>query len=258
MPEKIRVLVVEDNKSARKHLISLIDKIDQFYLSGTCSSAEEAFVQISNDMPDMIFLDIELPGKSGLEFLQEFYNRQIEPPEIVFTTAYDKFAIKAIKYSPFDYLLKPVKLEDLQNILLKYASRKNRVSFAQRFANLVSQISESKKLKLNSKNGFTLINPEDILYCEADWNYTTIYLSRNEKEVVSLNIGTVYSFLPEEKFIQVNRSNIINIKYLKRVDFKSRKCILEKNGDTFTLPVSIRNLRRIKRSNDFIDLTAQE
>src|SRR5690606_6292825 len=138
--------------------------------------------------------------------------------EVIFTTAFDQYAIKAVKFSSLDYLLKPIDLEELQQAVEKAKQAKNKVEYNQQLKTLLQNIKQPKlsKICLATSEGFEFINTETILYCEAGGSYTTFVLSEGKKLLVSKHLKEYESLLTDSHFMRVHNSYLINLKEVKK------------------------------------------
>ncbi len=173
----------------------------------------------------MLFLDVEMPGKTGFDLVTDLKRLNIQTC-IVFQTAFDKYAIHAIKNAAFDYLLKPIDPNELREVVAKYRASKDTSILSGRIDELLSHLNQHKKMRFNTRQGFIMIDPAEIVYCQADWSYTEVYLSTGQKIVVSMNIGKVGDLLDPERFFRLNRSVIVNLESIAAVDRKSHKCVI--------------------------------
>lgn len=234
---KIRTIIIDDEQDGRDVLQNLLAFIPEIELIAIVNDADSGLDAIQNMLPDLVFLDIRMPRKSGLEMMIELAEKQINTT-IVFVTAYDKFAIQAIKLAAFDYLLKPVDLDELKRVIQRFDAEKQVVEFGEKILLLMEKLNHGVKIRLNTRTGFTLIDPIDIVYLQAEGKYTEIIFSQNRKELITQQLGTLVEVLPKGRFFQTSRSNLINLAYLRKVDRKAYKCELERNGDTFVLQIS--------------------
>lgn len=224
----LRAFIIDDEEEAINSLLILTQDIDNLEISGTATDPEKSIRMCLKIKPDIVFLDINMPGKDGFRVLQELHDHHFFPYAI-FTTAWDNYTLKALKSGALDYLLKPIDKADLLTAIKKAKDDRNSHSIELRLELLERAIRNHRKLRFNTRSGFILIHPEDIFYIEADANYSEIYFSTNQREVVSMNLGLIESMLPEE-FIRISRSVIINSTYLTRLSGVSRKCSLSKNN----------------------------
>jgi two-component system LytT family response regulator len=234
---RIRTIIIDDEQEARDVMQALVRKIPEIQLIDTCNGAEAGLDSILRNKPDLVFTDIKMPRKSGLEMVRELSEKQAMTT-VVFVTAFDEYAIQAIRLAAFDFLLKPVDPDELHQVIRRFQAEKLQEEFDRKIALLVSQFRKPDKIRLNTRAGFILVDPADIVYIQADGNYSEIHFSRNKKELVSLQLGTLAELLPPGKFFRISRSALINLDFLRKVDRRSRKCELERNGEVFTLQVS--------------------
>ncbi len=155
-----------------------------------------------------------MPGMSGIEILKELNQTNVKP-FVIFITSFDKYTIDAIRVSAFDYLLKPVNKAELSFSIERFLNKFYQKELESNYSSLLNYSSQNK-IRFNTTGGFIMIDPGDIIYIQADWNYSEIHLGKNKKEVVAINIGTMENLL-STGFARINRSVIINLKYLEKV-----------------------------------------
>jgi len=241
--DQILALIVEDEKNSQALLKDLIEQYCQpLKVIAIAGSVKEALAKIEEKQPQIVFLDIELPDGDGFQILE-----QIEKPdfEVIFTTAYDQYAMRAFKFSATDYLLKPVDIEELQeavNRAIKKVEDDSSPDTTEQLATLLRNIREKptqlKRIVLPTSNGFTVVNPVDILRCESDRNYTFIFLTDGRKILVSRTIKEYEDMLSDYDFFRIHQSHLINLKYLKNYT-RGRGGYVELTDGT-TLDVSAR------------------
>ncbi|MCD4682184.1 MAG: LytTR family DNA-binding domain-containing protein, partial [Bacteroidales bacterium] len=187
--------------------------------------------------PDIVFLDIQMPEKNGFEFLHEIQNFDVQPT-IIFVTAYDEYAIEAIRHSAFDYLTKPVDSRLLKKAIKRYQCEKSKLNGKENIKLVLNKLTPNK-IKFNSRIGSVFLSPEDILYIQAEGNYSEIFLINDKSHMVSMYLATVLEKLPGDLFFRISRSVAINLSYLKQLNRKKRICELEVDGilHSFKMPV---------------------
>lgn len=230
-------MIVDDDIKSQQVLEYHLRSIPGIEILSIASSADEAYRFLLETVPDLIFLDVEMPGKTGFDLVAEIREIGINPC-IIFQTAFDKYAIQAIKNAAFDYLLKPIDNEELVKSLIKFKHSKLHLNLEEQVENLIHYIKPTEKIRFNARAGFIMINPNDIIYCQADWNYTEIWLSKEKKELVTVNIGKVETLLPAKRFTKISRSLIINSQLIERIDWKTRILTLCKDGILFNFKVA--------------------
>lgn len=213
----ITALLIDDEAKGR---LALREKISaycpQIEVLAEAASGEEALVLIRKYNPQLIFLDIEMPRMNGFEMLNELAEKNFH---IIFTTAYDQYAIKAIKYAAFDYLLKPIDIEELRAAVARAADKENNQTKKQAELLLQAMLQPKKafsKLAIPTLEGLLFYDTADIVHLEANSNYTTIYLINKTKITASKTLKEFEELLPEDIFFRTHHSHLINLKYIKR------------------------------------------
>lgn len=234
--KKLRSIIIDDEQESIELIDNLLHDIEQVEVVATCTNVDDAITLILNHKPDILFLDIQMPGKTGFDLLNELKDFDISP-YIIFVTAFDQYAIKAIHHSAFDYILKPVNKNNLQKSINRLSSQQTNLEFRKQIENFISGKYTHNKLKFNLRTGYILINPNELIYCKADGNYTDLFLSNGKTETTTINLGRIYSMLPENIFFRISRSTIINLIFLKKVDRKNNICILINGTETIQLHI---------------------
>jgi len=223
MQEDIKVIIVDDEPEARELLITLLDEYPNIIITAQSGSVDEALGFITANPPDIVFLDIHMPKKNGFDLTNSMRNLKIKS-HIIFVTAYDQYAIQAFKHAAFDYLLKPINEEELRNTIIRYQSENSKVDIAEKMEVLYKAINGTSRLRFTTRSGFTFINMHEIVYLEAEGNYTTIYLLNGKDETVTQSLGQIEEDLSANNFFRVNRSVIINLKFIARVNRRTKTC----------------------------------
>lgn len=243
---KIKALIVEDDPSAIEALKIMLESHREIHVTGTARSGTEACALALKEKPELIFLDVEMPGRSGIEFLDLILREGLHP-SVIFTTAFENYAIEAIRREACDYLVKPIDREELAMAITRFMHKRNMNKEAEDLRRLLGCLQPAQRIKFNSKKGFVMIDPQEIIFCEADWNYTSICHGDGRKELSTLNLGKIEALLPADQFLRINRSMLFNIRYLVSVDKKNRTCLLKKGDLEYPFKLSILNLRRLER-----------
>lgn len=246
--EKIKVLIVDDDKKSQDVLAYHLRSIPDIEILAITSGAEEAYRYLLENTPDLIFLDVEMPDKTGFDLLADISKLKISPG-IIFQTAFDKYAIQAIKNSAFDYLLKPIDRAELLEALKKFRNIRHHNNLEEQVEHLINKIKPIEKIRFNNRTGFIMIDPSEIIYCQADWNYTEIWFSKEKKELVTMNIGKVENLLPENMFVKINRSVIINQHFIQELNRKNRILTLRKEDFTFNFKVANSQIKVLQTHN---------
>ncbi|MGA1977263.1 MAG: LytTR family DNA-binding domain-containing protein [Bacteroidales bacterium] len=230
----LTAVVIEDEQESLQLLKSLVTSNGNAKVIGATSNPEEAIDVIELHKPDIVFLDIKMPGKSGFDILDDLRKIKSVNPYIVFTTAYDEFAIRAFEYAAFDYLLKPVDPERLAATINR--CEESLINGSEQKAEVL--LDNYKKLLFRNISGIVIINPAEVVYIEAEGNYSSFRLSNGRTETVTVLLGKIERQLPADKFFRISRTYIINIDFLKKINSRKNKCILYTNGLEFGCEIS--------------------
>jgi len=212
----LRAILIDDDQSNLSALSEkLLKHCPEVQVIGRCDNGEDGIIAIENDKPDLVFLDIEMPLMNGFVMLQQLKYRNFE---LVFVTAYDHYAIKAIKYSALDYLVKPVEIDDLKAAVTKAEANKNSRNSQLQMDLLLEHLNnkQPKRITIPTSDGLRFINIEDIVYLEASNNYTNIYLSTDQKLLVSRTLKDFEDILPSDTFLRIHHSTVINKYYVEK------------------------------------------
>ncbi len=237
----MRALVVDDEDNARILLNKLLEETLLFDEIRLAQSVDSANLELTRFEPDIIFLDIKMPGKDGFAFIQDL-PQGYRLKKIVFVTAYDQYAIKAIKNQAFDYLLKPVNRKELKQCLTRFIERKDEETEFIRPVKIVESPERITRIRVNTRTGTLFINPADILFCKAEGNYTSVCTGKKHY-LCSMNLGKVAELLPKNGFIRVGRSYIINFEYITMLDRKECSILLMRNGESATIKIPRQHLK---------------
>lgn len=214
---KHNVIIVDDEKAQRERLSGMIkNHFPDYTLVADCASVPEGVKQINNLNPSLVFLDVVMPPETGFDLLEQVSNRSFE---VIFTTSYEEYAVKAFKVSAVDYLLKPFGVEDLRIALQRFEARKaGPVSFSHielLMQNLRQSSDEHAAIALPTSKGFIKVQLEDIIRCEADNMYTTFFFRDKSQHIISKNLKECEEILTGYKFIRTHLSHLINLRYVK-------------------------------------------
>lgn len=215
----IKAIIIDDEPYCCEALATLLDDIPEIEVRTICHSAVDALTAIKKHSPDLVFLDVEMPKMNGFELLEQLPSVNFE---IIFTTSYDQYALKAIRFSAIDYLLKPVDSEELQKAIQKVINRTLK-PITQQLEILMQKINQPStpinKIAMPTMEGLQLITVESIISCESDSNYTIIKLKGNKKIIVSRTLKEIEELLEEHSFVRVHRCYLANLneveKYVK-------------------------------------------
>ncbi len=240
----IKAVIIDDEEYAIANLSTILYDYKDIEVVYKSTNVEAAINFLSKNETDILFLHIKMPGLTGFDVLDKLNKFGVNSCEVIFLTAYDEFAIKAIKYSTFDYLLKPVDKKELQDAINKFLAKKDSPK-PYNYQQLLNLLQTNTKIKINSKNGYEYINTNDIAYAESDRNYTMIVLTNKEKKVVCKTLKDIETELFGFSFIRTHKSYLINKKYLTAFNRKENNCTLLCNTNKFVVPVSSRMAKNL-------------
>lgn len=243
----MRAIIVDDEKHCRDVLILLLKtNCPQVEVVEMCEDGRAGLAAIERLKPELVFLDIEMPGMNGFEMLEASDYSKFQ---VIFTTAYDEYAIKAIRHNALDYILKPVDEEELIQAV-KRAGEEKQAEATEKVVELLREMGKPKKedqrIALSSLDGFMILNTDEIFYCESDGGYTKFYLSNGKASLISKTLKEVEDVLENKGFCRVHHSFLINVKYVHRYIRGDGGEVVMANGKN--IPVS-RN-----KKQDFLSL----
>lgn len=226
-------LVVEDSRLARKELVQQLTALQTFDEIRVVTNAEEALAAVADAVPDVLFLDIHLPGKDGFELLEELDL----VPRVIFTTAYDEYAIRSFEHNTIDYLLKPISPARLEKAVDK----------------LLAHVSSGREVKSSRDQIFVrdgercwFVSLGDIRLFESVGNYVRVYFGSNQP-LIHKSLSALEAILDENIFYRVNRQQMINLTYVEKVDtwFSDTLKITLRTGEE--IEVSRRQSSRLRK-----------
>lgn len=241
----MRVVIIDDEPLARNTLINIINtNHPSLEVLGEADAVQSAIKLIEQTKPELIFLDIDLKDGSGFDLLNLLDKIDFK---IIFITAHQEYAIKAIKFSAFDYILKPISALELSDAVLRAQREDAQEAINLKFDvlknnNLLSD-SATRKLVLKTSDSIHLVVISDIIRCEADNNYTTFYLTDKTKIVISKGLKEYEDLLTEYGFFRVHQSHLINVKEIKRFEKKDGGFLVL--SDDSQIPVSQRKKQKL-------------
>lgn len=238
-------IIIDDEKHCIKTLTKLLaTNFPEVKIVATCSESVKACDLIRLHQPGFIFLDIEMPQLNGFDLLSKFDHLFFD---VIFTTAYDSYAIKAIKYSALDYLLKPIAKEELAIAIQKLKSKLNPISHAQvELATAVRNRQMPDTIALPTTEGLAFVLVSDIVYCMADGSYSQVFMIDKNEILISKTLGDVEELLGEYSFFRIHHSSLINLKQVKKYIRGEGGEVIMSNGQS--LPVAR------TRKNDFLNV----
>ena len=216
----LKILIVDDETSAGNILKILIEKhIPVAKEIHYCDNTKDALEVLPTFNPTLVMLDIEMPKMNGFDFLNM---SSVNNFDVIFTTAYDHYAIKAIRFSALDYLLKPIDILELQNAvnrhIVKQQNQNQQLLVSNLLINLQQKDPVNFKLALSTTEGVSFFDPSEILYCDGKNNYTLFTFINNKPILVSKTLGEYEDLLADYGFLRIHKSHLVNAKYVTKVD----------------------------------------
>lgn len=241
------ILIDDEPKALTTLLYELAQFSDRVRVQETFTHAEEAVAFLGKNPVDAVFLDVEMPGMDGFAFLERFEDRSFD---VVFTTAYDKYALEAIRNDVVDYLVKPIDPDDLEKALSKLEKNvQKKDEMSQKILDAIDRLNEqqgiSKKIKLSVDRKIVFLDPDEIIYCESDGNYCRVFLEGKKELFMTQKLKNVEDLLPNHMFYRVHNSYIVNLLKIKEFHKNENFFLLTNNA---VIPISR------QRKNDIMDI----
>jgi len=231
--DMLRAIIIEDEEKSREGLRNLLEKfcegVEVVALAGDVAHGVAAILKHN---PQLVFLDIEMPGENGFELFTYFDKPDFD---VIFTTAYDQFAVQAFRLSAVDYLLKPIDLEELRAAIDKAQDRQAQQSSHLDVLQHNLKPDQPHKVALPTGEGFQFVLTDDILRCEADGNYTQFFLTNGNKMLVSKTLKEFDQLFAERAFFRAHRSHLINLRYVSKYTRAKAPIITMEDGSQITL-----------------------
>ncbi|MCK7589256.1 LytTR family DNA-binding domain-containing protein [Subsaxibacter sp. CAU 1640] len=241
----IKAVIVDDEPKAIQSLSwELTHFSNEIEVVNAFSNPEDAIEYLNYNTPDCLFLDIQMPTMDGFQFLSKLNNTNFA---VVITTAYNEFAIKALKHEAIDYLLKPIDSDDLEDTISKIKRYNAKIFNSAKIEEALSNFNakyEQKKITINTDGKLIFLNIDDVLFVESDGNYSTIVTADGQKILITKKLKEVNDILPEHYFFRIHNSYIINLNKIKEFIKNEGYVVMESNHK---IPVAR------QRKSDFLE-----
>jgi two-component system LytT family response regulator len=212
MEHLFKAVIVEDEPRSSELLQTVLDEYcPEIRVAGIAENVENAYLTINREQPDVVFLDIHIPGGSGFKLLELFPQINFS---VIFTTSYDQYAIRAIQFSALDYLLKPINLVELRAAIKRLSEKRSGPLTI--YPNQNNLHGDKQRIALPCLDGLMLVGMGEIIYCEGANNYAFFYLLSGEKILVSRTLKDCESLLAGNSFLRVHQSYLINLDFVKK------------------------------------------
>jgi two-component system LytT family response regulator len=241
-----KAVIVDDEQDAIESIkLILSENFDNIEVVATAQSVDDARRAILTSQPDIVFLDIEMPGGSGFEVLEGISDRNFH---VIFVTAYNQYAIKAFKYSAIDYILKPIDIDEFVNAVCKVKNH-NSVQVEDKINLLLENVKTTKpdKIALSTSESIEFVKIAEIVQILAEGSYSTLKLLDQSELVVSKNLGEFESLLEDHPFYRPHQSHLINLLHVKKITRQGNEIVMDDGSVAF--------LSRRKK-NQFLELMA--
>ncbi len=232
---KIKSIIVDDEKHGRENLAGILNKYcPDVHLLGLANSVESAITLIKKELPDLVFLDIEMPKANGFQLLEYFRDFRFE---VIFVTAYGNYAIKAIRFSAADYILKPININELKAAIENVSGRIKQRQENLRMKELVYNISQPKNPRIGLPTGdrIEFVEVGKIIRCQGEGNYTHIYFEGDAHLLVAKTLVEFEELLDEYSFLRIHKTHLINMKHVIAYLKNDGGMLQLSNGDTISI-----------------------
>ncbi|MFS4467653.1 LytR/AlgR family response regulator transcription factor [Maribacter sp. 2210JD10-5] len=214
----LKAIIVDDEEHCRNRLVHLLANYEnKIILVAVCSTLTEAKEQIESKTPDIVFLDVHLNDETGFDLLKQLTKINFE---VIFTTAYDTYAVEAFRFSALDYLLKPLDVDEFATTIQKLVEKTDQKEIAKKletlFHNFEHKFNGTKKLAIPRLYGHSFVKVDDIVRCQSDGNYTDIYLNSNRKITATRTLKYFEELLNAPQFFRAHKSHYINMDYVDK------------------------------------------
>jgi two-component system, LytTR family, response regulator len=228
----MKAILIDDEKNSRESLRKKIEThCPGIEIVAECSNGEEGLAAINTHQPAIVFLDIEMPKMNGFTMLQQLSKRNFE---LIFTTAYNQYAINAIRYSALDYLVKPVDVQELKNAVERISQKASLVINNEQLeilaAYLFKQQQNPEKIAVATSSGLEIIDISSIIYLEAMGNYTNIYMTDAKPLLSSKTLKEFEDILPTSLFFRIHNASLVNVSLIKKYNKGENGQVVLANG----------------------------
>ena len=239
----IKAVIVDDEQDSIDILKALVNTfLDHVEIIGSATDIKTAYTLIKSHEPELVFLDIEMGSNTGFDLLELFDDTNFR---LIFVTAHEKFALRAIRFSALDYIVKPVSPNDLKRAVDRLESagapKDQGKKVKQMFTNLLTENIGHHKLTLPTIDGFEFVKISEILYCKADGSYSHFYLTNKQKLTTSKNLKYYSEILTEHAFYRIHSATLINLMYLKKFSKSVGGYVIMEDGSELSVSKSRKN-----------------
>ncbi|MFM7682169.1 MAG: LytR/AlgR family response regulator transcription factor [Bacteroidota bacterium] len=230
-----KILIIDDEKPTREFIRRMLESFKlnaAIFIDG--ENVESGIKAIEEIQPDLVLLDIQMPDGNGFDVLRRVQYKKFE---VIFITAFQEFAIQAIKFSALDYILKPIDMEELQSSVIRAIDAIHEKADESQFAVLQNNIqpNQKRKLVLKTLESIHVVDIDNIIRCEADKNYTSFFIADGKRILVSKTLKDYDTMLADHSFFRAQQSHLININFIERYDKQDGGYVIMKDGASVPL-----------------------
>jgi len=225
---KISAIIIDDEQDSINLLQMYLRHFPNITVTGTETNAIKGLELVDETLPELVFLDIDMPGMNGLQVADKIHSDNFYS-EIIFTTAHQYYAFDALNVEPLDFLTKPFCIEDLDVVLQKFAAKNEKKKLERKLEKFIHLQKNSVKIKLPANHGILMVETKDIVIVKSNVNKCILYLQDGTTEIINKNLNKLVEILNLPSLFNLNRSTYVNLNYLNRIDKKTNKCILSFN-----------------------------
>lgn len=241
----LNCIIVEDEDQSIDILTGMLKELfrSDVHIIASYKTVDTAVIAIREYKPELLFLDVQIGNQTAFDLLKQLYTKDIK---VIFITAFEKYAIQAFKFSAIDYLLKPVSSVELQHAVSKVLSLQYETDGYKKIETLLKNIynKDRQKLCIPDINGFNIIEINDIIRCESNINYTTIYINKSNPITVAKSLKEFEKMLSDFNFFRIHNSHLVNLNYIKSYNKSKGGYVELANGEQIEISV--------RRKEDFI------
>lgn len=248
--KKISVLLIDDEQDAIHLLEMFLRSFAEVEVAGSATSSVKGLELALEMLPELIFLDIDMPDMNGLQVGEKIRAENLYS-QIVYTTAFEHYAYDTLLVKPLDFLTKPFTINDLEMVIRKFKDQNEKIKQERKIDLFIQSQSGSTKIKLPAAEGILLVEIKDIVIIRSKANKCTLQLADGTTEVINKNLNVLVKMLNSSAFFQTNRSTYINLNYMQRLDKKNSKCIMRINQTTIEESISRIQLAHFYKLNIF-------
>ncbi len=246
----ISVVIIDDEATAIDLLEMFLRQFPQFNVIGKETDAKKGLEKVIELLPELVFLDIDMPGMNGLQVAKKIHSGNFYS-EIVFTTAHEHYAFDALGIEPLDFLTKPFSISDLEAVAQKFQSRIEKKNKDRKLDNFIHTQNNSPKITLTANHGLLLVSIKDIVMVKSNSAKSILYLEDGSVEEVNKNLNAIMDQINSPAFFQIHRTVFVNLNYMQQLDKKKSTCVLGFNNSTLEEPISRIQLAHFEKLNLF-------